>query len=1046
MQFTGERFIPTEQGKIRLEHYHRYAAITQAITEKKVLDVACGEGYGSSFMADFAISVTGVDISEEAINHASEKYKKENLVFIQGSATQLHFPDNSFEVVVSFETIEHLAEQSQMLAELHRVLRPDGILIISSPNRPIYSEESGEHNEFHVKELDFKEFNDLLKQKFPKIQYFGQRIQMGSVIQSLEDQSNAYAAWHDNGNSMLPKAGKMVDPVYFMAICCGENINFPDIGMSILYPDKLDLVKHYVGFAKWAQTLDKVLIERDQQLAERDQQLDERAQQLVELNQRLAITSDSLNRRAEWALSLYARPQNGDPDFIQELQNELKNERIKVVALLQSHSWRLTRPLRELSRWVSTPKQQAVRYTHKILQFMSPTNDSKKINLNLQSSFSSNYIDIPSSKNPIISIIIPIYGKIEYTLQCLRSIELNPPKIPFEIIIVDDFSTDNSYARLSSQVKLIKLIRNEKNQGFIKSCNNGANVAKGNYLLFLNNDTEVTSGWADALVRTFIDFPGTGFVGSKLVYPDGSLQEAGGIIWSDGSAWNFGRNQNKDLPIYNYAREVDYCSGASIMVPKSIFDKLGGFDEHYLPAYCEDCDLALSIRENGYRVIYQPHSVVIHHEGITSGTDTTSGAKAYQVENTKKLFNRWKEKIEHHQISGVNIDAAKDRRAKHRVLVLDACTPTPNQDAGSLVAFNFMLLLREMDFQVTFVAVDNFLYLPEYTKALQSVGVEVLYSPYINCIEDHLIEYGSRYQLAFLFRPDVVHKHLESIRVLCPNAKVLYSTVDLHFIRMAREAELQSNEEKKAAAEAMKVRELSCIQAVDAAIVHSTSELELLRPILPNTKIFVFPLIMDIKRSSNIFSERNDIVFVGGYQHTPNIDAVKYFVSEVMPLLRKKIPGVRFHIVGSKPPTEIQSLACDDVVVVGFVEDLNPLLNKMRISVAPLRYGAGIKGKIGTSMALGLPVVATTLAAEGMSLTNGENILVADGPLALSEKISEIYKNEELWEKIRNNGFIFIEKSWGAEATWKILANIVSSLGIEVTRSPNDLSLFNQEN
>lgn len=180
MEFTGERFIPTEDGKIRLEHYHRYAAIQDLVRGKKVLDIACGEGYGSFFISEFANDVVGVDISNEAISHASQKYCQSNLKFIEGSATYLKFPDHCFDVVVSFETIEHLAEQEQMLSELKRVLKKDGYLVISSPNRPIYSEESGEHNEFHVKELDFNEFDQLLASKFDHIHYYGQRITMSS--------------------------------------------------------------------------------------------------------------------------------------------------------------------------------------------------------------------------------------------------------------------------------------------------------------------------------------------------------------------------------------------------------------------------------------------------------------------------------------------------------------------------------------------------------------------------------------------------------------------------------------------------------------------------------------------------------------------------------------------------------------------------------------------------------------------------------------------------------------------------------------------------
>ncbi len=137
MKFTGERFIPTEQGRIRLEHYHRYAVVQDIVAEKDVLDVACGEGYGSSFMADVARSIVGVDISLEAVQYASATYQKSNLSFRQGSATSLDFADATFDVVVSFETIEHLLEQAQMLAEIRRVLRPDGVLVISSPKPPL---------------------------------------------------------------------------------------------------------------------------------------------------------------------------------------------------------------------------------------------------------------------------------------------------------------------------------------------------------------------------------------------------------------------------------------------------------------------------------------------------------------------------------------------------------------------------------------------------------------------------------------------------------------------------------------------------------------------------------------------------------------------------------------------------------------------------------------------------------------------------------------------------------------------------------------------
>jgi glycosyltransferase involved in cell wall biosynthesis/SAM-dependent methyltransferase len=478
------------------------------------------------------------------------------------------------------------------------------------------------------------------------------------------------------------------------------------------------------------------------------------------------------------------------------------------------------------------------------------------------------------------------------------------------------------------------------------------------------------------------------------------------------------------------------------MVPKQLFSELGGFDEHYLPAYCEDSDLALKIRDKGYRVIYQPLSTLIHYEGITSGTDTTQGTKAYQIENSKKLFQRWQHRLKAHQAPGVDADNAKDRMAKRRVLVLEHCTPTPNQDAGSVTVFNLLLLLREMDFQVTFIPEDNFLYMPEYTTALQRVGIEVLYAPYVSSVETHLKECGSRYDFTLLFRGGVVERNIEVLRQYCPKAKVLFHTVDLHFLRMQREAELFNDKTKMKQAAEMRQREFAAIRAADATIVHSTAELELLRPEFPNEKISVFPLIMDVPGTNRGFLDRRDIVFVGGYQHTPNIDAVQFFASEIMPLLRKQLPGVRFYAAGRKPPAEIEKLACEDVIITGFVEDLIPLLDKMRVSVAPLRYGAGIKGKIGSAMAVGLPVVATSLAAEGMSLTEGENIVVADGAEAFATTVVRLYEDEALWNKLSTAGLEFADQAWGAEAAWGILANILTGIGILSERGANQLSLY----
>ncbi|MEJ7670694.1 MAG: class I SAM-dependent methyltransferase [Casimicrobiaceae bacterium] len=236
LTFTGERFTPEERGPIWYEHWHRYAEAAHLARGKRVLDAASGEGYGSFLLADGARFVVGIDISSEAVTHARARYARPNLVFTQASVTQLPLRDASIDLVISFETVEHLSKQREMLAEFRRVLAPDGVLVISSPNRPVYNEEAAVENHFHVKELDRAEFSTLLDPLFPWQAWFGQRVIAQSALWAEDDDAGRVAfTVLDNGGTVQHM--QPVPPMYFVVVAAAEGVTLPRLPFLSLFDD-----------------------------------------------------------------------------------------------------------------------------------------------------------------------------------------------------------------------------------------------------------------------------------------------------------------------------------------------------------------------------------------------------------------------------------------------------------------------------------------------------------------------------------------------------------------------------------------------------------------------------------------------------------------------------------------------------------------------------------------------------------------------------------------------------------------------------------------
>ena len=528
------------------------------------------------------------------------------------------------------------------------------------------------------------------------------------------------------------------------------------------------------------------------------------------------------------------------------------------------------------------------------------------------------------------------------------------------------------------------------------------------------------------MLDTFAQEQRAGIVGSKLLYPDGRLQEAGGIIWQDATGWNYGKFDDPEKPEYNYLREVDYCSAAALMIPRSLFASVGCFDSRYAPAYYEDTDLAFKVRKAGCRVLYQPLSEVIHYEGATGGTDLSTGAKKHQEINRSTFAEKWAAELmtkpAHGDLAPLQL-APPDRK---NILVIDHHVPMPDKDSGSLRMFQILKILRQLGHRITFVP-DNLAYEPPYTCELQKRGIEVVYHPYVKKVRDYLLAHGASFDVVVLSRCDFARKHIADVRLHAPQSRIIFDTVDLHYLREDSEARLTRDPEMRRKAQEKQQLEHELIDQADETWVVSPVEQELLREKWPRKSVQLVSNIVDLPGSKTPFALRRDYLFIGGFQHRPNTDAILFFVQKIYPLVSEHLGDAKFYIVGGHPPPEIVALATERIIVAGLQKDVRPFFDSVRLSIAPLRFGAGVKGKINQSMAFGVPVVATSLAVEGMELRDREDVLVADDPENFARALIELYKSEELWNRLSENGIEKTRVLYSADAASQKLEFLFSN-------------------
>ena len=638
-------------------------------------------------------------------------------------------------------------------------------------------------------------------------------------------------------------------------------------------------------------------------------------------------------------------------------------------------------------------------------------------------------LTVPSFTKPTVSIVIPAYNQANYTYACIESIISNTLATPYEIIVADDKSSDQDARDIKHLVHNITFVESDENLGFLKNCNNAAKKARGKYILFLNNDTNVQPGWLGSLVSLIESDETIGMVGSKLVYPDGKLQEAGGIIWNDASGWNFGRLDDPEKPEYNYVKEVDYISGAAIMIRSKLWETIGGFDERYTPAYFEDSDLAFEVRKCGFKVMYQPKSVVVHFEGVSHGTDLGSGIKSYQVANKEKFILKWQRDLEDQFVNGKDALLARDRsKNKNHILVVDHYVPHYDKDAGSRTMWQYLLMLQELGFKITFVG-DNFYKHEPYTSILENAGIEILYGPYFyHNFRDWLEQNGHYFDFVYLLRPHISIKYIDDVKHFT-SAKIFYNGTDFHFLRMQREHALSKDENLLPAIKEMEAQEIYLFEQADCVLTISDFEKSYFQDRFPDWDIKVIPTFIyketfPLSLNDN-FDDREGILFVGGFSHAPNLAGVKWFLAEIWPNIISKMPSLKFYIVGSNMPEEVLLLQNSQVIPKGFVEDheLEALYNSVKTVVAPLTFGAGVKGKIIESICQGVPTVTTSIGAEG--IIDGESVLaIRDDAQGFAEAVVSLCSDSVKWYENRKKAILFAETYFSYDAAKDLVSSV----------------------
>lgn len=639
-------------------------------------------------------------------------------------------------------------------------------------------------------------------------------------------------------------------------------------------------------------------------------------------------------------------------------------------------------------------------------------------------------ISIPQVAHPEVSIVVPHFGNVHLTLACVGALSRLNTSVRFEVILVNDGGSVDTQTTLD-RIGGVRHHSLSVNSGFLHAANEGARLALGDVIAFLNNDCIVLPGWLDEIMMAFQEHPSAGIVGSQLIGGTGFVSECGGFILPDGHGWNFGRGSTVGASATSFLRHTDYVSAASLAVRTQVWKALGGFSPEFLPAYYEDADLCFQAVREGWSVYVQPTSRAVHLEGSTAGRSVLAGPKQSQESNRTKFAEKWSSVL----LSRRGLRLADDpilssRRASGgNVLVIDARFPDPSRDAGSVFTAQLLRTLVHLGWTPTLGAVHEPVARSDKRVAdWGRRGVDVLvHEEFGNPIEV-LKQRPDLYDAVIVFRHDVLMPIYPDIRRTAPHAKLLFFPADLHFIREQRLLESGSQQISEAQVRVSRESELFLAQVCDRTVVHSSTEVAVLEEECRGpVPVSLLPWILEGVRRPPEPPIGHQVLFIGSYGHPPNPQAVDWFLERVWPDVSRRVPSARFVVVGSGIPAEIsRTWTVRGALVAGYVDDLEPLYATSRVAVAPLLTGSGFKGKVAEAMAHGVPCVGTSIAIEGMDVEPGFHVLAADDPAAFAAEVVSLLMSDAQWMSVSEAASSFARLRWSREVAVAQLAELLN--------------------